>query len=256
MNIFDRIASGIGQRAVAETKRKTPGNVRKHLPLARKLLFGGPEEFLNAGIDDLMARYGVLGGPGTRIPRSSTALLEPTPLLGGISLKQAREIFDECVETNWQKKNLWFVAVTNLSDGEPININLFATDISYPGFNVVGDAVLVGGGSFDLPTNSERREIRVTTMDDDYGTLKRWFKDRHDRMFNPDGTMNPPADYLFRVDIVHARVTDRLAADDDPFWDSFIVRAGTIENDLSRREDQLAEFQMSFVQYDTFTGLS
>lgn len=252
-SIFDRITSGIAQKGVAAIKKKTPGSIQRHLPLARKLLFGGPDALINSGIDMLMERFGI---SGTMIPGQSDALLYPTSLLGGISLKQAREMFEEGVETNWQRKNLWFISVTNLTGGEPLNINLFATDVSYTGFSVAGEAVPVGSGSFDLPTNSERIEIRVTTMDDEYGSVKRWFQDRHDRMFYRDGTQGLPVDYLFRVSIIHARVTEQLLAGDDPYVDSFIVRPGNFETDLSRREQAMAEYPMTFVQYDTFTGLS
>lgn len=254
--IFERISSGIAQVELAKIKRRLPGSVQKSLPLARKLLYGGTDALLHSGIDMLMERYGVIGGPGSRIPGDPRSLLQPTELLGGITLKQARQMFDECMETSWQKRNLWFINITNISGGLPFNLNLFATDVGYTGFNTIGDPIQIGSGFADQPIAGERREIRVTTMDDQYGSAKRWFKDRYDRMIHRDGTVGLPIEYLFRVSIIHARVTEQLSSGDDPFIDSFIVRPGSIENELSRREDSLAEYQMSFVQSDTFTGLA
>lgn len=252
-SIFERITTGIALKGVSELKRKTPGSVQKALPLARKLLYGGPDALINGGIDLLMERFGVFG---TRGPGESDALRQPTQLLGGITLKQAREIYDECMETAWEKKNLWLITVTNMTGGLPLNLNLFATDVSYTGFNVTGEAILIGSGSFDVPTNSDRIEFRVTTMDDEYGSVKRWFKDRHDKMFHKDGTTGLPIDYLFRVQIIHARIAGQIEGGEEPFVDSYIMRPGSIENELSRRDQALAEYQMTFVQYDTFTGLS
>lgn len=255
MSIFDRVAEAVTQKAIANVQASTPSKIQKHLPLARKLLFGGVDSFANAGLDLLLERFGVLGGAGSRIPGTSRALREPTALLGGITLKQAREIFEQSIATDFAKKNLWCIRVTNLNGGA-IDFNLFATDVSYAPFTVTGDAVHVGAGSFDVVTSSERVEMRVTTLDDSIGSVKNWFKERHDQMAFKDGTVGLPVDYLFKVEVMHAFISEQAYGSGEAFWDTYIMRPGGMEYDLSRRDDGLQELQMSFVQFDTFSAMT
>lgn len=256
MSIFDRVAQAVTQKAVQKIQTKIPKKIQQHLPLARKLLYGGPEAFVNAGLDLLLERFGVLGGAGSRIPGTSPSLRAPTPLLGGITLKQAREIFEQSAAIDFAKKNLWCIRVTNLNGGMDFEFNFFATDVSYTPFTIAGEAVHVGSGSFDTVTNAERVEMRVTTLDDAYGSVKRWFYDRKARMTLRDGTVGLPVDYLFRVEVMHAFPTEQAYGSNEAFWDTYIMRPGGIEIDLSRRDDGLQELQLSFVQFDTFTALT
>ena len=256
MSLFERIATAVTQKAVHSVKASTPNKIQKHLPLARKLLFKGPDAFLNAGLDALLERFGVIGGAGSRLPGQSRALREPTELLGGITLKQAREIFEQSAATDFSKRNLWCIRITNLSGGESPDFNLFATDVSYAPYTITGDAVHVGTGSFDVVTNSERVEMRVTTLDDASGSLKRWFRDRHNRMCHQDGTLGLPIEYLFRVEVMHAFISEQAYGSGEAFWDTYIMRVSGKEIELSRRDDALQEIQMSFVQFDTFTALT
>jgi hypothetical protein len=256
MSIFDRVATAVTQKAVADIRASTPSKVQKHLPLARKLLFGGVDDFVNAGLDSLLERFGVIGGAGTRLPGQSKALREPTALLGGITLKQARQIFEAHVGLDLAKKNLWCLRITNLSGDMAVDFNMFATDVGYPGFMVTGDAVPVGTGAFDVVTGSERIEMRVATLDDAAGSIKRWFYGLHDRMCLPDGTVGLPGDYLFRVDVMHAFIDERAYGADEALWDTFIMRPGSIEIEKSRRDDAMEELQMTFVEFDTFNALT
>jgi hypothetical protein len=42
----------------------------------------------------------------------------------------------------------------------------------------------------------------------------------------------------------------------DGWVDSFVMRPGMLDFDLSRREDALQELQMTFVQWDTFSAIT
>lgn len=256
MSIFDRVADAVTQKSIANAKANTPKKVQKHIPLARKLLFQGVDGFVNAGLDNLLEKFGVIGGAGSRLPGQAAALREPTALLGGITLKEARQIFEQHAAIDFAKKNLWCLRITNLSGDAGVDFNLFATDVNYTAFTVTGDAIHVGTGSFDVVTNSERIEMRVTTLDDATGSVKKWFHDRHDRMCFPDGTLGLPGDYLFRVEVMHAFIHEEAYGADEAFWDTYIMRAGSIDADKSRRDDAMEELQMSFVEFDTFCALT
>lgn len=252
-SIFERVSSQIATTALS--KVRIPTKVQQHLPLARKLIRGDIDGAINVGLDMVGEKFGVPGF-GSRYPGPSMGLFTPSALLGGITMKEARAIFEECVATDYAKKNLWHIAITNLSGGEPYNFNLFATDVGYAPSTVSGDAVLIGSGSFDNITGTERVEMRVTTLDDSEGSIKRWFKDRYDRVARPDGTFGLPVEYVFKVEVMHAFISERAEGSGAAFIDTFLMRPTSIEYEKSRRDDNLEELQMTFTQFDTFSALT
>lgn len=254
MSFFDRIANAVTQKALSSVQQRIPQSVQKHLPLARKLLSGGVEGAASAGLDLLLERFGI---SGTNLPGFSNGLYQPSSLVGGVTLAQAREIFERMAAADYEKKNLWCIRVTNLDGGSlGLDFNFFATDVGYAPFAVAGDAIQIGSGFMDNPNADERVEMRVTTLDDSYGTIKRWFRDRMARMVYPNGLMGLPGDYLFRVEVMHAYADESAYGSGQALWDTYIMRPGTIEYEKSRREDGLSELQMTFVQFDTFTALT
>ncbi len=253
VGIFDRVIAGGTQYAIGQAKSVVPRDARKNLPLARKILTGDVNGIIDFGLNEAFARLGLSGTNGP--DGSSTARYSQSMLLGGITMREAKKIFDKASQITWAKKNLWNLRITNLKGATPMDVNLFAVDVSYPGFTVQGDKVLVGSGSFDVPTNSDAKEMRITTFDDLGGTMKQWFKERHSKMCHADGTFGLPVDYLFRVDVMHAVISDRALGANMAYVDTYFMRPGSLDNELSRREDGLVELAMSFVEFDTFAGL-
>lgn len=245
-SIFERISGQITSAALQ--KVKIPAKIQRHLPLARKLMRGDVEGLINAGLNALGNKIGALG--------PSAGLYTPSALLGGITMQQAQAIFDECVATDYAKKNLWHINISNLAGPQPYNFNLFATDVGYAPHTVTGEAVYIGSGSFDKVTGTDRVEMRVTTLDDSAGSLKAWFHERMARLAPVDGTFGLPIDYLFRVDVMHAFISEEAEGSGSAYVDTFLMRPGNIEYELSRRDDNLQELQMTFVEFDTFAALS
>lgn len=250
-SIFERATNAVTQIGLSKIAAKIPDSARKHLPLARKFMSGGISGVIDAGLDSLFERAGI---GGTLLPGSGAT--GPSELIGGITLAEARKRFEDFIAVPLAKKNLFCLRIRNIQGGDPLDINMFAIDVSYSGFTIQGDAVHVGSGSFDVVTNSERREMRVTTMDDISGTVKRFCKERHDKMCHPDGTFGLPIDYVFRVDLLHAYIDEEIDGAADAFVDSFVMRMGSLDNEKSRREDGMEEIQLTFVQWDTFAALS
>ena len=251
-SIFERATNAATQMAIQRATSRIPAGARKHLPLARKLLTGGVSGLIDAGLNQAFERLGL---NGTLLPGQAD-LSQPSELLGGITLAQARQVLEEHSAQVFAKKNLWLLRVRNLKGGASLDINMFATDVAYSRFSAQGDAVLIGSGSFDNVTNADRVEMRVTTMDNTYGEVKRWFEERFRKMCRADGTYGLPIDYLFRVDVTHAHVSESVEGAENAVIDTFIMRPGTLETDFSRREDALQELQMTFVQWDTFSALA
>ena len=128
--------------------------------------------------------------------------------------------------------------------------NLLAADVSYSAIGIEGDKVKLGSSVADRITGATATEVRVTTFDDENGTIKRWFKAKASQAAHSDGTVGVMSDYLLRMRILHSFVDDE--ANQGGFEETLLLRPNTIEHELSRREQAVSEFTMTFTQIDTF----
>lgn len=252
-SIFEQVATQVYQQQKARVEAIPV--VAKHLPLARALRDGDAASSVEAALRLLLAD----DKPGRNPSAAAVTRPKPLPLLGGITIKRAREIFEQYSATQFAKKNLWFLRIGDikpLGGGyAPLDINLFATEVSYSPSTIVGDAVRIGSALFDNVQGSERVEIKVTTMDDTAGSVKRWFEERAARIAHQDGTFGLPIDYLLRVEITHACIGPEADGFRIAKTDKYVVRAGNIDYELSRRDDALQELSFSLVGFDTFTAI-
>ena len=109
----------------------------------------------------------------------------------------------------------------------------------------------IGSGSMDPLASSERTELRITTLDDSRGSIKRWFAGKAKQAVREDGTSGVPADYLVVIEVTHM-ATAPVDAKDGRRKQRWLMRPASIQIELSRRAAELEELQMSFVQFDTF----
>lgn len=245
-----------------------------------------------------------------------------SPLLGGLTLAQAKAIHDQQRALRVAKKNLFFIRITDeslpnevypgksaqsstgsggigglissvtkmgaglvsgvaktvaasatnalmgklgisaggISDGTSVGeiaINCFdmlAVDVSY-GSSINADHVQVGSSFIDRPLGTTPNEIQITTMDDEAGSLKRWFEAKQAQIVKTDGTFGLPAEYLLTIEIVHAIPSPEVATVDLAYSKVMRVRTQSINIEHSRRDQAVAELQMQFNQFDAFMGL-
>lgn len=175
----------------------------------------------------------------------------PTPLLGGISPAEARAIYEDMRSQRLAKKNLWLLEVSSRLRGDMSQrFNLFATEVEYEPFIITGEKRRIGGAVIDAVQGSEPVELRLTTIDDQQGTLKRWFAAHHGAASARDGTVGVPNSYAITIKVVHAFIT--RGSNRGGYEDIGLFRPVNMAVSLSRREDGLEEVQMSFSQLDTF----
>lgn len=233
--------SGVGASAIASTVQGIAlGAAQGALAEAvGKLLPGGfMGSILSSALGGLLSQSRFWGSP--------------TPLFGGISPSEAKRIYSEVQGTKFAKKNLWILEVSSPISGLETRFNLFATEVEYSPFQIEGDKRNVGGSVVDAVRGQGAVELRITTLDDKKGTLKRWFAAHHAAISRKDGTIGLPAEYAVRVKVVHAFITRGSAI--GAYEDIGLYRPVSVEMNLSRREDGLEELQMSFSQLDTFMG--
>ena len=169
-------------------------------------------------------------------------------LYGGITPSEAKRIYQEAIDTGRAKKNLFLLKVQSALAGDfSHEFNLFCTDIDRGPHEVSGAKVRAGAAQLDTLTQAEPVVLRITTMDDRAGTLKRWFEAHLEAMAARDGSFGVPADYAVTITIQHAFVGDIGG-----YASRTLCRAQSYEVGLSRREDAMEELQMTFTQLDTF----
>lgn len=181
------------------------------------------------------------------------------PLWGGLTLDRYRKLFVESAMTPHAWKNLWFVSITEQQPSReaPFGVpalNMLALDVNFAPCTLPGDVVPIGGSNMDNLATTERVELRMTTLDDERGSVSRWFIAKADQAAGTDGTFGVPSDYLLTVTVIQMDPTGE-ASDLFRMTHRWLMRPGNIDIELSRRAPELQELQMSFVQFDTFMAV-
>lgn len=196
---------------------------------------------------------------------------QPSRAMGGVTPVQARQIMQASLETHFAHKNLFVVslsvdsanqhAMENLSMMNSVGgmfdrINLFVVDIGYGPITISADSHKVGAAVLDAPNGSEPTDLRITTMDDEKGSVRRWFDNLAGKLASPDGTFGLPREYLVKIKVTHSFVTDQSSKNwiggVQPWSKEAWYRPMSLEVDLSRKDEALEEFTMVFHQFDTY----
>lgn len=195
----------------------------------------------------------------------------PNELLGWLTPRQVAEIQSMVRQAGPVRKNVFCIRIAD-PNPPPMEIggvaagagvaglfDLLAVDVSYTPRSITGDKVSVGSAVMDKVTGTEAVDIQVTTIDDERGTLKRWFERKCGQVANGDGTFNPVGRYAFEMEIVHGLPHDhglspQLPADkvDKAYSNAYRVRPVSLQVEMSRRDQALQELQMTFTQVDTW----
>jgi hypothetical protein len=187
----------------------------------------------------------------------------PLPLLGGISLNQARQLYNRAATTPYARKNFWILKFAPLDQSNPAasaDVNLLATEVSYGSTTLSSESRHFGSTFIDEIQASERTELKVTTLDDTYGTIKRWFNSLTDKVASNDGAYGVPYAYALRTYLTHGFVEGydqgialpSAPGQPAPYVDVLLLRPSTMEIELSRRDSGLQEVQLGFVEIDPF----
>lgn len=175
-----------------------------------------------------------------------------SPVWGGISLEEAKSLHLKSLETRLAHKNLWMIEVASspLAGDFTEVFNLFAHSVEFTPVTLAGDKIPIGSAVMDTITSAQPIELSVTTRDDQYGTLRRWFDAHAAEVANADGTIGYPADYAISLKITHAFVTPD--SNMGGFEDKARYRPGSVNVSLSREEQNAELLTMTFIQLDTF----
>lgn len=246
--------SNIGSSAAMGLINKyVPGQVKNALNTGASMLGdiqagnydGAALSFINAGyLDKLIA-----GSSGAAAQARFWGT--PTPLMGGVSPKEALQIHEALRNLGVAKKNHWMLEVSSWAQGDVSStFNMLAVETDFAPMTITADKKKIGAATLDLVQSSEPVELRITTMDTQDGFIKRWFDKQYAIIAPIDGTVGVPADYAIKIKVVHSFIT--RGSDHGGYAVLGLYRPGNLEISLSRREDNLQEVQLTFSQLDTF----
>ncbi|WP_244531842.1 hypothetical protein [Nitrosomonas aestuarii] len=260
------LAQAISKIGAASATNVVRNQINKHIPIQahRALNVGGGVvgDILQGDINSAGLRILDSGLLNDYLPGMSAIASQakywgrPTPLFGGITPTEARRIFEDMQNTRLSKKNLFLIEVSSRLWGDWVSaqFNIFTTELDYSPYIISGEKRRIGGALVDSIQGNEPVELRVTTMDDQFGTIKKWFVTHHSFAAPSDGTVGLPVQYAIKFRIVHSFITDS-SAPADAYTDIGWFRPSNIDINLSRREDAMQEMQMTFSQIDTFISL-
>ncbi|MFM6986622.1 MAG: hypothetical protein ACKOXG_10895 [Arenimonas sp.] len=139
-------------------------------------------------------------------------------------------------------------AATALSVGVsvPHMFNLLGESVSYS-TALGGEKVAVGGATLDKLIGAEPVELEFSTLDDEVGTIKRWFRGKQVQAVHRDGTVGLPDDYCVRITIQHGHAK----ASTDAYAARWRMRPASISHSLSRSGADVERLQMTFTQSDS-----
>lgn len=159
--------------------------------------------------------------------------------------------YQEFIALSRVRKNHFIVQMeSKLAGNFSEKLNLFVTDADLNPMNISGEKHRVGGAFVDSPTGAEATEVRLTTMDDKQGTIKRWFEQHCAAVAASDGTFGVPANYAITIRVLHGVVDGEDVT--SAFVNKGLYRAANYEVQLSRREQAMQEVTLTFSQLDSF----
>lgn len=219
-------------------------------------------DYLGAGLSAL-GKTGIgKAVNGALTGSAATSLLYETmdiPLLGGITPFEARQILQDIQSTNYARKNLFYLELLDYfpgnggAQGQSSGLfNLFATSVSFEPSTVSGEAINIGSAQMDSVHGSERTDIHITTLDDAYGSIQRWYDTRFEALACNDGSVGLPADYLVQIRLLQAAVNDATMQRYGGLERIWVMRPAAISIELDRADQQMQQIQLTFTQFDTF----
>lgn len=258
-NAVGGAVSGMARNAATGVANKyIPGNMQRIANAAT----GAVGDIMNGNIDNAATRIfdsGVLDGviPGmSGIAAQARYWGTPTPLYGGISPREAKQIYDELRNNRYARKNLYLLEVSSKLASLPGDVsgrfNMFAVDLDYAPYTITGEKKKIGAAHVDITNSADPVELRMTTMDDQDGFIKQWFAAHCAAAAAQDGTVGVPDKYAISIRIVHGFITE--GSNQGGYEDVGDFRPANMDISLSRRDQALSELQLTFVQLDTFMG--
>ena len=204
------------------------------------------EQFLTTNLTDLgLGAYG-----------SSNADNNALLFAGGLSLKEMRQIIELADGKNLSHSNFFLLEISDpYGNGATEGIqphlskfNLFTQSLDLNPIETTGDPIQIGSATVNIPTQSGLTEMNLTVLDDRYGTIKRWAKQKQAMSTPSDGSVMPAVYRTFAVRIIYG--TNK--AYDDFYNERYTMELAGTQIQLSRTDQGLETISIRLTQESTF----
>lgn len=252
MSLFNAAAARIIESNTKELSRSPFGKVAVEVASGLARRFIPPvDELITAKLAQYPNAKGVIDSASLAWSQAQFNAT-PNPLLGGITPFEARMMSEDLASRELSRKNLFLLEVTSKLLGTSVNdtFNLFATSVEYSPYTLSGEKRRIGGGFNDTLQAGEAVEMRITTLDDKNGSIKKFFSAHAQKAISTDGTINTPSKYAIGIKVIHSVITQNsnYGSYEQIGW----YRPANIEHSLSRGEQGMEEVTMTFSQLDNF----
>lgn len=129
---------------------------------------------------------------------------------------------------------------------QPADFDLFVKDISYAPFELDTDETKAGVITLTYPTGVQPVGVEMTMRDHEDQRISTWVSELISRVYNHDGTVNLPAEYMIEFRRFALRDAGTREVETD-VWEGYFTQLGDVSE--SRDEPGFLEFPVSFIQF-------
>lgn len=157
-------------------------------------------------------------------------------------LDRQRRLVKQLVKTPFQQGWQFRVEV----DGQPADLDIYVKEITYGGLTIEYESKQIGSQTLNAPVNKSASVVTVTVRDHEDGRVAAFFEKKAKLVVNPDGTVNLPVDYLFKMRLYRLKSDDSEVLDKE--WTVSAAEYGEITRDRSA-VTEFVSFPMTFQKY-------
>nr|AKN37073.1 Phage protein [Vibrio cyclitrophicus]AKN38218.1 hypothetical protein [Vibrio splendidus] len=158
-----------------------------------------------------------------------------------------RDVVLKRAKVQFRTDCLWRLEI----DDQPLDLELFAQEVSYGKGSIESDSIDVRTGMFNLPSKKTAGSVTVVFEDDEDGRVDAYIGSLQKKIFNPDGTMNLPRDYVFKLRIyrINSGGGERLDAE----WSVYVEENSDHKGD-NKSVSEIGTFSVTFKKFKSIGG--
>ncbi|MFG0449428.1 hypothetical protein [Shewanella sp. YQ_9] len=164
-------------------------------------------------------------------------------------LKQLRSLSNKLVHTKFQHQWQWLLEFSGPGVKPPTDFDIYAKSIEHGGATIEADEKQIGSNTVTSPSHKTAGEITLTIRDNEDARCENFFKELVSRVVNEDGTVNLPAEYLFKM-----RMYRLLDNDEKVLYRDWLVWATGYGGFVRSRDERgtFVSFQVTFRKHSAF----
>lgn len=131
-------------------------------------------------------------------------------------------------------------------EGAPANMDLFIRDISYGMGSIESRKLSIANGEIAYPDKRTAGSVTAVMHDDENCTISQFIASKQAKIFNSDGTVNLPVEYLFKLAIYRIRSDGTEYKEVE--WDVYVEENNDYSADVTKRTER-GTFSVTFQKF-------